>query len=81
MSDLQVKHVLKITSLKSHRNLYHSLGYYSQQNSTKQLFPMWVYSDVTERYSAALVNAFKKLKHCSIIMGCWYIHRSAHLLF
>ena len=26
-------------------------------------------------------NVFKKLKHRFIIIGCWDIHRSVHLLF
>ena len=31
--------------------------------------------------SWAIGNAFKKLKHSSVITGCWASHRSVHMLF
>ena len=33
-----------------------------------------------QKASSAIGNVFKKLKHSSIIIGCWDIHCSVYLL-
>ena len=44
-------------------------------------FSKFRYVLVRQIFALASGNVFKKLKHCSIVIDCWDIHWSVHLLF
>ena len=61
-------------------NLYHAWGDFSRQKSQKTFYQRRCIP-MLQTDSVAPGDAFRKLKHGSIIIGCWYIQWSEHLLF
>ena len=54
-------------------NLYHAAGDFCWQNLKNNFFQCR-YILMPQTDSSSQGNTFKKLKHCSIIIGCWNIH-------
>ena len=61
-------------------NLQYSKGAFHHQNFWNNFFQCrFILMLNTDSWTPG--NVFKKLQHCSIIVGCWDIHWSVHLLF